>query len=64
MIFNTGFDAQRNNNYQNTINNLEKAKALLEERYAKKQISDQEYIKRSKDISNQIEKYRNIVNNK
>ena len=64
MIFNTGFDAQRNNNYQTTINNLEKAKALLEERYAKKKISDQEYIKRSKDISNQIEKYRNIVNNK
>lgn len=63
MIFNTDLKSQRNMGYESTINNLEKAKALLDERYAKKQISDKDYIEKSKEINQQIEKYRNIINN-
>ena len=63
MIFKNDFNTIKNNNYESTINNLEKAKELLDERYAKKQISDSEYIKKSKEIVAQIEKYRNMINN-
>ena len=63
MIFNTDLNARRNANYESTIKNLEKAKELLDERYAKKQISDSEYIKRSNEINSQIENYRRMINN-
>lgn len=63
MIFNNDLNARRNANYEATIKNLEKARELLEERYRKKQISDSEYIKRSKDINTQIDNYRKIINN-
>ena len=63
MIFNTDLNAQRNATYESTISNLEKARELLDERYYKKQISDKEYIQKSKEINEQIEKYRRIVNN-
>lgn len=63
MIFTTNLNAQRNANYDSTIKNLEKAKEILDDRYAKKLISDSEYIKRSKEINAQIENYRNRMNN-
>ena len=63
MIFNTDLNARRNANYESTISNLEKAKDLLDERYAKKQISDSEYIKKSKEINAQIENYRRMMGN-
>ena len=63
MIFNTDLNAQRNATYESTISNLEKAIELIDERYYKKQISDKEYIQKSKEINEQIEKYRRIVNN-
>ena len=63
MIFKNDFNSMRNSNYEATINNLEKAKQLLDERYEKKQISDSEYIKKSKEIVDQIEKYRKMINN-
>ncbi len=63
MIFKTDLNAMRNANYESTIKNLEKAKELLDERFAKKQISDSEYIRKSKEINAQIENYRKIINN-
>lgn len=62
MIFNTDLNAQRNATYESTIKNLEKAKEILDERFAKKQISNEEYIKKSKEINSKIESYKNIVN--
>ena len=46
--------------YKETIRNLEKAKEILDQRYAMKQVSEAEYLKRSKEINAQIEKYRNL----
>ena len=63
MIFNTDLNAQRNNVYENTIKNLEKAKELLDERHSKKQISDNDYFRKSKEIDDQIEKYKSYINN-
>lgn len=62
MIFNTNLNAQRNATYESTIKNLEKAKELLDERYAKKLISDNDYIQKSKEINSQIEKYKSTIN--
>ena len=62
MIWKTGnSNDYRTGMYKETIRNLEKAKELLEQRNANKQISDSEYIKKSKEIDTQIEKYRNMI---
>ena len=61
MIFNTNLNDQRNGMYKETIKNLEKAKELLDQRFANKQISDSEYAKRIKEIESQIEKYKNMI---
>lgn len=63
MIFTTDLNANRNAGYESTIKNLEKAKEILEERYSKKQISDSDYIAKSKEINAQIEKYKKMINN-
>ena len=63
MIFRNDLNSMRNSNYESTIANLEKAKELLDERYAKKQISDSEYVRKSKEIVTQIENYRKMINN-
>ena len=62
MIFNTNINTLRNNSYESTVKNLEKAKEVLDERYAKKQISDEDYAKKSKEIVSQIEKYKAYLN--
>lgn len=54
MIFNNDFNAKRTSTYEASIKNLEKAKELLEKRYFNKEISDDEYIKRAKEIDAQI----------
>lgn len=61
MIFNTDITAKRNATYESTIKNLEKAKELLEKRYINKEISDSEYIKRCKEINEQIKKYKQVL---
>jgi uncharacterized membrane protein len=63
MIFKNDFNSMRNSNYESAISNLEKAKELLDERHAKKLISDDEYVKKSKEIVAQIENYRKMINN-
>ena len=63
MIFNTDLNARRNATYESTIKNLEKAKEILDERFSKKQISNEEYIKKSKEINSKIESYKNMMNN-
>lgn len=63
MIFTTDLNANRNASYESTIRNLEKAKEILDDRYAKKQINDAEYISKSKEIVSQIEKYKKMNNN-
>lgn len=62
MIFNTDLNSKRDSNYEITIKNLEKAKELLDQRYYNKQVSDSEYIKRSKDINAQIDYYKKLLN--
>ena len=57
MIWNTNLNDYKKGMYNDTIKNLEKAKELLDQRYANKQISDSEYVKRSKEIEAQIQKY-------
>ncbi len=61
MIFNTDINAKRNATYEATIKNLEKAKELLEKRHFNKEISDSEFIKRSKEINEQIKKYKQVI---
>lgn len=56
MIFNTDLNAKRNAGYESTIKNLEKAQELLDQRFAKKEISNDDYIKKSKEIKSQIDK--------
>lgn len=63
MIFNTDLNARRNATYESTIKNLEKAKELLDERYAKKQISNEEYIRKAKEINSKIDAYKKTLNN-
>ncbi len=61
MIFNTDINAKRNATYESTIKNLEKAKELLEKRHNDKEISDSEFIKRYREISEQIKKYKQVI---
>jgi len=62
MIFKNDFNSRRIANYEAAIKNLEKAKELLNERYINKKISDDEYIKKSKEINSQIETFKRIIN--
>lgn len=62
MIFNTDINAKRNASYEYTIKNLEKAKELLDQRFYKKEISNEDYIKKSREIDSQIQKYKQIIN--
>lgn len=61
MIFRTDLNAMRNANYESTIKNLEKAQELLNQRFAKKEISNEDYIRKSKEITKEIEKYKRII---
>lgn len=58
MIFNTNLTAQRNRTYESSIKNLEKAKEILEQKFAKKEISNEYYIQKCKEIDNEINKCR------
>ena len=74
MILNTGFNANNfnnsnnnfvnnfnnSNNYESTIKNLEKAQGILDQRFSKKQISNEEYIRKSNEIKKDIEKYERL----
>ena len=61
MIWDTNnINSQKAGMYKETIRNLEKAKELLDQRYAMKQISDSDYVKKSKEINAQIEKYKSM----
>ena len=60
MIWNTDLNSQKSGMYKEALKNLERAKAILDERYAKKEISDSEYMKRFKEMNQQIEKYRSM----
>ena len=61
MIWNTDLNAKRNGMYEETIKNLQKAKELLDLRLMNKQISDSEYIKKTKEIDAQIQKYKAVI---
>jgi len=68
MILNTGFNNKFNNNFNFNNNNdsiiksLEKAQGILDERLSRKQISNEEYIRKSNEIKKDIEKYKNSSN--
>lgn len=61
MIFKTDLNAMRTANYEATIKNLEKAKELLDQRFAKKEISNEDYIRKAKDIEKEIAKYKSMI---
>lgn len=56
MIFNNDLNSMRAATYESTIKNLEKAKEILDRRYSNEEISKEEYIKKAKEIENQIAK--------
>ncbi len=60
MICYTDLKSQQNGMYKEAIRNLEKAKELLDTRYAQGQVSDAEYTKKMTEINAKIEKYKNI----
>lgn len=60
MLWNNDLNTQKNGMYKEALRNLEKAKELLDMRYAQGQISDSEYVKKSNEINAKIEKYRNL----
>ncbi len=60
MIFNNSvgnFNNFKENSYKSSIDSLKKSQAILDERLSKKQISNEEYIKRSKEIKKKIDEY-------
>ena len=61
MILRNDFNSQRNATYEATITNLEKAKDILNEKLEKKLISNEEYIKKVKEIEAQIAKYKQVI---
>ena len=61
MIFNNDFNATRKATYESTITNLEKAKEILNKRYENKEIDDDDYIKKAKELDAQIEKYKQQI---
>jgi uncharacterized membrane protein len=63
MIWEVNPHANHNSQIESTIKNLEKAKALLDERYKKGSISDKDYIEKSRSLDDQIKKYKNLLEN-
>lgn len=63
MIFNTNLSVQRNNTYLSSIKNLEKAKEILEQKFMKKEISNEYYIEKCREIDNEINKCRMNIGN-
>ena len=61
MIFNTDINAKRTATYESTITNLEKAKELLNKRFENKEVDNDYYIKKAKEIDAQIEKYKSEI---
>ena len=59
MIFNTKPDfnvnPSKNSKYESTVNNLEKAKTILDNRYQKKQVENNNYIKIEHQIQARID---------
>ncbi len=63
MILSNDFKTRQNFSYKATIESLEKARDLLNKRYNNKEISTSEYVKRCKEIEDNIRKYKNLLNN-
>jgi uncharacterized membrane protein len=61
MIWNNDINAKRNGMYEETIKNLEKSKDILNDRLAKKTISNEEYTKKVKELEAQIQKYKALI---
>ena len=63
MIFNTkpDFSVMKQDSTKNAIENLKKAQAILDERYEKKLVSNEEYIRRSNELKEQLDKYSGLL---
>jgi len=61
MIWNNDINAKRNGMYEETIKNLEKSKDILNDRLNNKTISNDEYVKKIKDLDAQIQKYKSMI---
>lgn len=57
-IFNVDYKEKHRGDIENTIKTLTKTKELLDERYQKKQISNEAYIKQCQKINIELEKYK------
>lgn len=62
MIWHNNFKQREIGNLKKTIESLEKAKELLNKRFQNKEISNESYIIKAKEIDLQIEKYRKMLN--
>ncbi|MBR1385671.1 MAG: hypothetical protein IJ568_02450 [Bacilli bacterium] len=64
MIFNNSvgnFNNFKENSYKSSIDTLKKSQAILDERLSKKQISNDEYIEKSKKIKEKLDEYNRIL---
>lgn len=61
MIFSTNLESFRKKSYYESLKNLEKAKALLNEKFENKEISNEEYIKQCHNLDSQIENLKRLI---
>ena len=64
MIFNNSvgnFNNYKENSYKSSIDTLKKSQVILDERLSKKQISNDEYIEKSKKIKEKLDEYNRIL---
>jgi uncharacterized membrane protein len=65
MIFNTKPDFNYNNKnakYENSINNLEKARTILDNRFQRKEVENKNYIKIEHQIQARIDQFKQKIN--
>ena len=62
MWNNNVFKQKQDGMYESTVKSLEKAKEILNQRLANKTITDDEYMKKVKELDAQIQKYKTMIN--
>ena len=62
MWNNNVFKQKQDGMYESTVKSLEKAKEILNQRLANRTITDDEYMKKVKELDAQIQKYKTMIN--
>ena len=63
MIWNTDTKEKYKANIETTIKSLEKSKELLDKRYRDKEVDNDYYVKKSKEINDKIKSYKSMIEN-